>query len=291
MFGASPNGTRGRTGPSTVLRNQVRGITGALVVSGLTVLLTMETWWLAWERPASHLLAYAVVGLLVVLLVTRSIGFRIETEGGDGPQYDPVRLGTDFAELVLQSVVAALVVLVVYGVVDAGTPVHVAARMVLLQVVPLGFGAALSNRLLVEAEDRDQDSAAEHTLPENVAVFAVGAVFFSVPLGANVEMNVLAGTAGWPRLGAILLLSLLTVYLILYELEFRGQSGRVVDRPWAPVLHGGQACVVYAVGLSVSALLLSGYGYFSYSLHVDVQQLVVLSFPTSVGGAAARVIL
>ena len=279
------------TAVGRVLRNQIRGVTGALIVSGVTILLTIETWWLAWERPASHLVTYAVVGLGVVLAITRTSGFRIEEENGDGGgKYHPTRLAVDFAQLVVQSVVAAFVVLLAYGVVDRGTSAHVVARLVLTQVVPLGFGAALANRLLHEMEDED-DSAAESTLPANLAVFAVGAIFFSLPLSASIEMNVLAASAGWPRLAAVVAMSLVAAYLILYELEFRGQSRRAVDREWAALIHAGGTCVVFAVGLGVSALLLWGFGQFTYSTAVDVQLIVVLSFPTTVGGAAARVIL
>lgn len=281
------------TSVDRVLRNQVRGVTGALVVSGVTMLLTAELWWLAAERPPSHLIVYAVVGLTVVLLVTRSSGFRVEEEGDRDPsRYDPVRLGVDFAQLVLQSVVAAVGVLALYGVVDSTTSPHLVARMVLLLVVPLGFGAALANRLLRETqEQRDRDSADEQTLRENVSVFAAGAIFFTMPLGASLEMRVLATTAGWARLAAVLVTSVILAYLILYELEFRGQSRRTRDWRWAEPTHVGEACVVVAVGAAVSTLLLWGFGYLTYSPVVDAQLVVVLTFPTTVGGAAARVVL
>jgi putative integral membrane protein (TIGR02587 family) len=281
------------TATDRVLRNQVRGVTGALVVSGVTILLTVEMWWLAWQRPASHLIVYAVVGLGIVLFITRSSGFRVEEEDEDNPEYDIARLTVNFAELVLQSVFAAVVVLFVYGVLDLASSLHVVARAALLQVVPLGFGAALANRLLHEAEDDEEDSAEQQSLRANVAIFAAGAIFFSLPLGASIEVNVLAANAGWPRLAAIVSMSLVMAYLILYELEFRGQSRRRSgERKLREMLtHVGQTCIVYAVGVAVSALLLWGFGYLTYSATVDVQKIVVLSFPTTVGGAAARVIL
>lgn len=272
-----------------VVRNQTRGITGALIVSGVTILLTAETWWLAWERPAFHLILYAGVGLGVVLLITRSSGFRVEEEGG--AEYNLLRLGADFAQLTLQSVAAAFVVLFMYGLVDFSTSAHILARMALLQVVPLGFGAALANRLLHEMEDEEDDTAERTSLLTNVAIFAAGAIFFSMPLGASIEMNILAASTTWGHLAAIIVVSLLAAYLILYELEFRGQSRRTVDREWAALIHAGQVCIVYVVGTVVSVVLLWGFGYLSYSLTVDVQKVVVLSFPTTVGGAAARVIL
>jgi len=219
------------TAVHAVLRNQARGVTGALIVSGSIILFTVEMWWLAWQRPVSHLLAYTVIGLGVVLLVTRSSGFRVEEEGdrgdgavpdgesadtetdgesveeqpdddsdgpeshgGDRTQYDPFRLAVSFAELVFQSAMAALLVLYVYGVVDLSTPLHVVGRIVLIQVVPLGFGAAMSNRLLRETED-SSESVESHSLAGNLAVFAAGAIFFALPLAASVEMNILAASA------------------------------------------------------------------------------------------------
>jgi len=278
---------------SRVLRNQVRGVTGALVVSGVTILLTVEMWWLAWQRPASYLIVYAVVGLGIVLFITRSSGFRVEEEDEDNPEYDIARLTVNFAELVLQSVLAAVVVLFVYGVLDLASSLHVVGRTALLQVVPLGFGAALANRLLHEAEDDQEDSAEQQSLRGNVAIFAAGAIFFSLPLGASIEVNLLASNAGWPRVAAIVAMSLVMAYLILYELEFRGQSRRRTEerRLREMLTHAGQTCIVYAVGVVVSVLLLWGFGYLTYSLAVNVQKIVVLSFPTTVGGAAARVIL
>ncbi|MFC7196103.1 DUF2391 family protein [Halosimplex aquaticum] len=70
-----------------------------------------------------------------------------------------------------------------------------------------------------------------------------------------------------------------------------GQARRTVDHEQAVLLHAGQVCLVYAVGLAVSVVLLWGFGYLSFTPATDVQKVVVLSFPTTVGGAAARVIL
>ena len=270
-----------------VMRNQVRGVTGALIVAGVTILLTAETWYLAWERPASHLIIYSTVGLGIVLLISRSSGFRVEEETTDSSQLHPLRLGADFAELVLQSMAASLVVLLMYGVVDLSMPAHVIARVALLQVVPLGFGAALANRLLHEMEDQRAETAEQRTLWSNLGVFGAGAIFFSLPLGASIEVNMLAASADWRRLAVIVAVSLVVTYLILYELEFRGQARRTVDHEWARLLHAGQVCIVYAVGVVVSTLLLWGFGYLTYSVAVNVQKIVVLTFPTSVGSAAA----
>ena len=60
------------------LRSQIRGITGSHLVVGLTFHYTMETWWLGWTLPLPHIVGYALVGLLMVVVLTHYIGFHEE---------------------------------------------------------------------------------------------------------------------------------------------------------------------------------------------------------------------
>jgi uncharacterized membrane protein len=62
-----------------LLRDQGRGVVGALVVS-VGLLFTMEMWWHGWQLPAEWLIVYALVGLAVVLAITRSVGFEAQEE-------------------------------------------------------------------------------------------------------------------------------------------------------------------------------------------------------------------
>jgi hypothetical protein len=50
---------------------------------------------------------------------------------------------------VLQSVLTAYAVLLLFGIVEVGDPPFLVARLGLLLVVPLGFGAALANKVTV----------------------------------------------------------------------------------------------------------------------------------------------
>jgi len=127
------------------LRDQGRGVVGALVVS-VELLFTMEMWWHGCQLPAEWLIVYALVGLAVVLAITRSVGFEAQEETRRSPLK---RAATDFIELVLQSFVTAYAVLLLFGIVDVGDPPFLVARLGLLLVVPLGFGAALANKVTV----------------------------------------------------------------------------------------------------------------------------------------------
>ncbi len=266
----------------TELNEQGRGIVGGLLVAGLAFFYTMETWWWGWTLPLVHLLTYTVSGLAVVLVVTRQVGFRRGYTDGNGAGY----LLTEFTELVLQSLLAAAIVLVTFGVVDAGTERHVVVRLLMIQVVPVALGAALANRLLAGSE---AESGPEMQFPSNLAVFALGAAFLTIPIAPTQEMALLAAHMTWLNVLALLGLSLTVVHLTLYELEFQQQQMRALD-----VLRYelGTSATAYVVAFGVTAFLLWGFGQFSeVTVAIAVEKTVILSFPAAAGAAGAEVVL
>jgi len=265
------------------LRTQGRGVAGALLVVGVSMLVTMETWWLSWRLPILHLVLFAAVGLAAVFVLVRSVGFR--QLDGDGTE-PTLRVVADFAELVTQSIVAALVVLFAFGVVEAGDSPSSVVRLALVQSVPFGFGAALANRLLGETDAPIEEEA----FPHNLTVFTLGALFLSLPVAPTEEVVVLARNAGWPRLAAVVVLSVGVVHLVLHELEFRGHRDRIEGR--THLLQLGTAATAYAVALVVSVVLLLGFGQFDgRGVAEAVQLTVVLGFPAATGASAGEVVL
>jgi putative integral membrane protein (TIGR02587 family) len=272
------------------LREQGRGIVGALLVIGTTFLYTMETWWWGWTLPIRHLLIYAVLGLGVVLAITRNVGFRGDDTGDGENENGGLRKSIretafSFAELVFQSFLTAYLVLLVIGVVEIGDPwIHV-ARLGLLEVVPLGFGAAMANELL-----QGEKQTGQRSFPTMLATFSIGAVFVSGGIAPTQEIELIAAHMGWGRAAMLVVLSLLVAYLMLYELELRGQEGRIRNR--SKRLQFGEVFLVYAVALVVGAGMLAAFGHFDdVPLPVMVTMVVVVSFPASIGANAARVVI
>lgn len=267
-----------------VLRNQGRGIAGALFVVGFSFLYTMESWWLGWRLPMGHLVVYAVVGLLGVLIITPWIGFEEEAE--ERTRQTPLRIAVDFTELVFQSLLTAYLVLLAFGIVEVGQSLVTLVRMGLIQVVPLGFGAAVANQLLSQSDD----TVEEANFPRNVPTFVLGAVFMAFPVAPTQEVEAIAIHAGWARLASVVAISVLVVYLVLYELEFRGHQSRVKSRPWGAQI--GAAFFVYVIGVMVSVAFLAAFGHFSgTTLAERVQQTIVLAFIASTGASAGEVVL
>lgn len=267
-----------------VLRDQGRGIAGALFVAGLSFFYTMESWWLGLRLPMGHLIVYALVGLLGVLVLTQQIGFQETAEGETRGTLS--WLAVDFAELVLQSFVTAYLVLLSFGVVEFGQTADTVVRMGLLHVVPLGFGAAVANLLLSQSGDDVQEAS----FPDNVPTYVLGAAFMSFPAAPTDEISVIAVYAGWARLAGIVAISVAVVYFVLYELEFRGQRARRESRSW--VMQVGSAFFVYVVGVVVAVTFLLAFGHFAgTTLAEQVQLTIVLAFMASTGASAGEVVL
>jgi putative integral membrane protein (TIGR02587 family) len=266
------------------LREQGRGMAGALLVLGVSFAYTIEAWWLALRASSGHLAAFAIVGLIGVLVATWGVGFR-DNERADAIATGRAGFLVEFAEVVFQSLVAGYGMLFLFGILDLDSSLSIVVRSGLVLLVPLAFGAALANELL----SGEQEEMPERGFPWNLAVFAVGAVFVAAPIAPTDEVVVLAVQSGWPRLGTVLVVTLVLSYTILYELEFRGQSRRLQDhsRRWTV----GQTCVVYAVAALVALGLLTATNEVAGPLSLWVQEVIVLSFPASIGASGARVVI
>lgn len=263
------------------LREQGRGVSGALLVTGLALSHTMEMWWHGWQLPVLNLLAFAVVGLAIILAITRYVGFRKRDRGLSGPW----RALADFAELLVQSFVTAYAVLLLFGIVDLSSSPYEIARLGLIMVVPVGFGAAMANHVL--GGDRADEP---FEFPQNLALFALGAIFLAAPVAPTEEIQLISAHAGWWRIAALVVASLLIAHLMLYELDLRGQRQRVARH--TRLTTWGSTFIAYLVAFVVSALMLAAFGHFSATPPVVwIQETVVLAFPAVTGGSAAQVVL
>jgi uncharacterized membrane protein len=157
----------------------------------------------------------------------------------------------------------------------------------LVLVVPLAFGAALANETLSGDEAEELPG---RSFPARLGVFAIGAVFLAAPIAPTDEVAVLATGLDWVSVAAVLGCSLVVGYLVLYTLEFRGQSERLGDT--SPLRRVGHACTLYAVSLLVAAGLLLALGdAATEAFSTQVRWSVVLAFPASIGASAARVVV
>lgn len=255
-----------------------RSLVGSLLL-GMPLLYTMETWWLAWRLPAWLILAYAVGGLAVISLVSHHVGARAHHH-----RSGLVGELQAFAQLFATSFLAAVLVLLLLGIPEVVSPAPDLLRLALLQVVPLGLGATLTELALERAEAEENESS----FIREAAVFAAGALFFSLPAAPTEEMQLIAAHAGAKRLALVVVASLALTYLTLYVLEFRGHSGRADG----VLVQVGETAAAYVIALLVALGLLAGFGHLLQATFAEaMQETVTLGFVASLGGAAARVVL
>lgn len=271
-------------GTPQLAHDLARSAIGAVNI-GLPLLYTMETWWLAWRLPAWLLLAFAIGGLLAIAAVTIAVGIDPREEGRVTPLR---RLPRAFVELLFTSFVTAYAVLLLFGIVEWGDSLQDVARLGLVQVVPLGLGAAIANALLKGTDDEEDGPP---PFAKEMATFALGAALFSMNIAPTEEMELMAAHAGWWRLLLVAAVSVVATYLVLYHFEFKGRSGRLAGMG-AKHLQWGETLAGYAIALAVAAGLLFGYGHFLDATWEEaVQKTVVLSMSAAFGGAAARVVI
>jgi putative integral membrane protein (TIGR02587 family) len=267
------------------LREQGRGFVGALFAIGVTFLYTMESWQLAKTLPMSHLLVYTVVGIGGIVLLTRVIGFREDDRIASSESSPKLALAVESAEILFQSLLATYVGLFLLGSLTFDDSLGTAVRFGLIEIVPLGFGAALMNELVMADEDGEYESY----LPRNIAVFTVGALFIGATIAPTQELTVIAARIGWGRTVGIAVLSIAVTYVTLFELQFRGEEGRLARSRPAQV---GTGLTAYAVGVIVSVGLLAAYGHFiGVSVPLMIQKTILLAFPASLGAAGAEVVV
>lgn len=184
------------------LRDIGRSVVGALLL-GLPLLYTMETWWLGWRLPAWMVLTYAFGGLVLVSVVVHHVGFH----KGHAEKEEHLRKEVlDFFELFMTSFLTGVLVLFMFGIIEFAEDLGDVVRLALIQVVPLGLGAAITNRALGSAESENKESV---DFRREGAIFALGAIFFILPVAPTEEMELIAAHAGPYRMVGIVVASLL----------------------------------------------------------------------------------
>ncbi len=300
--------------------DQGRGVTGALLVIGTSMLYTMEMTWLGRRLPPAVLLSYTVVGMGLVLVATKYVGFRASEDWET--DRSTASYVTDFTELLMQSFLTAYAVLFLFGFVGIDDPPLVVVRLGLIFVVPLAFGASIANQLLGTQDgggnggsdggggsgdgrggggnSGESGGSASHgsgdgatrnrSFARDLVIYTAGAVFISAAFAPTEEIPLIATTAGWPRLFATVVASVLVAHLILFELEFRGHEHRVGRE--SERQQWGTTFTLYFISVVVAVLLLAAFGQVPADrFAVVVQEVIVLAFPASIGASGATVVL
>jgi putative integral membrane protein (TIGR02587 family) len=120
----------------------------------------------------------------------------------------------------------------------------------------------------------------------------VGGIFISLPLAPTDEIPMLAAEMGYWHEIALVAFSLVITYAIVFESGFNPEDGGGSSR--GPFQHPiTETIVAYLVSLVIAfaALFLFDRVDFNDPLQFILSHVLVLGLPTTIGGAAGRLVI
>lgn len=271
-------------------RTFCRAFSGAFLF-GIPLLFTMEMWSLGSYTAMWKLLVMLSLALFANFSLSYFASFRHDRQrsfGGHlGQAIDAVAVGA----------VASAIVLLVLNRISFDHPVDSILGKIIVQIVPLSIGASIAHAVFGTGQNRQGNEQGRR--PEawratinDVGATAAGGIFIGFNFAPTDEIPMLAAELGSGHMIAMIGLSLLITYAIVFESGFdpdvhRRRCGGLFNDPMT------ETAMAYAVSLlvAVGALYLFGGVRIGDPIGAIVAQALVLGLPTAVGGAAGRLVV
>lgn len=279
------------------IKEIVSGASGGFLF-GIPLIYTMEVWFIGSYIEPPILLTILVVTFLIVLAINRIEGFRPrESETLPGAIAETI-------ETLAIGLVCSTFMLVVLQRIDLQTPISETLGKIIFEGVPFSLGVAFSRSLLSGDTqiDLDENSSSQsqskshnkrsivwkYTLADLIAT-AVGALFIAFNIAPTDEVAVLAASASPAWLLAIMAISLIITYGIVFASNITNYRERL-RQPGLFQTPKGETIISYLFSLLIGILML----WFFQKISINdpwVQWLrygIILGLPASIGGAAGR---
>ncbi|MCR4264670.1 TIGR02587 family membrane protein [Nitratireductor sp. ZSWI3] len=264
-----------------LLKDTARAVGGALVFS-LPMLMTMEMWSLGFTIDRLRLALLMVLAVPLLTELSHQIGYEHTVRRTDDLMDAMFAIGVGGA--------TALILLICFGVVHHAMPPEEAIGKVAIQTVPAAMGALLA-RSQFGSRSEDKIVEKKETYPGEMFLMGIGALFLGFNVAPTEEIVLIAyRMTPWHAL-AVVALSLFVMHGFVFALGFRGGAELGPDTPW------WSALVRFTLPGYVLALLISLYVLWTFertegaAFSQILLTAIVLGLPSSVGAAAARLIL
>lgn len=245
------------------------------------MLMTMEMWWLGFYMDRLRLALLIALTIVLLTELSHQIGFRHTRNWRDGLLDALIACGIGAA--------VSVVVLSVFGILGPQMSPQEIVGKVAVQTVPAAIGALLARSQFGIAGEEIAEK--KETYWGELFLMAVGALFLGFNVAPTEEMILIAySMSAWHGI-ALVALSLALMHGFVFAVGFKGGSELSPDTPWWSAfmrftLPG------YAVALSISLYVLWTFGRTDgSSADMILMAAIVLAFPSSLGAAAARLIL
>ena len=270
------------------LHDILRAVSGGFIFA-TPLLYTMEMWWIGDTAELWKLLLFLGFAFLI------SLGLAHSRTGGfkeDSGWFATVEQAVD---VVAVGLVGAVVVLAVLNRIQVGDPLDSVLGKVIVQAVPLSIGAAVANAIFGRRGERSRQGDEQHGEEQDVAraflvdfgATVIGAIFLAFSIAPTEEIPMLAAELAYAHQLALIGLSLLLSYIIVFASGFGTGQGTQPGPFQSPLT---ETVMAYLVSLLVALLSL----YLFDQIDLDdplgrtVSMVLVLGLPATIGGAAGR---
>jgi len=299
-----------QSGRSSVRENRTflvglgRGAAGALLF-GIPMLMTMELWELGFYMERHRLFLLLLVNIPLLIFLADRVGFERTTT--------LMQACRDANIAYALGILMSAGILILLGDIKIGMPFSETAGKIALQAVPTSIGALLGRSQLGGASDDpgdetggqadDGDGAAqgegEDAVPDKLStsygqelmLMAVGALFLSLNVAPTEEIILISfKMTPWHALATIII-SIGIMHAFVYVVAFEGTHEMPAGTPWWHALFRF-TLPGYIVSMAISFFVLWTFGRLDDVASTQALMFaIVLSFPGSIGAAAARLIL
>ena len=273
------------------LQDVLRAVSGGFIFA-TPLLYTMEMWWIGTTAELWKLLLFLGVAALIGfgLARSRSGGFKEETS-----RFASVEQALDGIAVGL---IGAVVVLTVLNRIQLGDALGSVLGKVIVQAVPISIGAAVANAIFGPHGERsregEEQSGGEQSVGDAfIADFGatiIGAIFLAFSISPTDEVPMLAAELDFAHALALIALSLLLTYIIVFVSGF-GTGQHEQRGPFQSPLTETVLAYLLSLLVALTALYLFDRIEWGDPLGDIVAQVLVLGLPTAVGGAAGRLVV
>jgi len=281
----------------TELNDLVRGASGGFLF-GIPLLYTMEVWWIGSSSKPAWDFATLVFTFVAVFLLNRTVGFRKSKD------VDPANAAMDSVESMAIGIVCTLIILVLLREITWDTSWTEAVGKIIFESLPFSLGVALASSQLLggmRAEDpREQDKGRSQSPSKrhsqglsstlvDLGATVIGATIIAFNVAPTDEIPMLSAAISSPWLLAIMAVSLIISYGIVFEAGFSDQNKRrrqrgIFQRPLSETVAS------YLVSLVAAALMLLVFQKVTFAdpWSIWLSFTIILGLPATIGGAAGR---
>lgn len=277
---------------SSELKNLIRGASGGFLF-GIPLLYTMEVWWIGSYVGALRSLLALLFTFAIVFLLNQTCGFR---RSGD---LSAIEAAMDSVEALAIGIVCTGITLVVLQEITLQTSLQETLGKLIYEGMPFTLGVALANQFLSgdgretqpdegSSQKQSKDGKLNDTLSD-IGATLIGALIIAFNIAPTDEIPMLASAASGLWLLAVMALSIVISYIIVFAAGLTNQQKRhqqqgVFQRPISETI------AAYLVSLFAAMLMLI----FFQKLRFDdpwqlwLSHTILLGLPAAVGGAAGR---